>query len=254
MRKAYPPTKQTAKPAPEKLIRLNKLLAEAGVASRRKADDLIASGVVKVNGMIVNELGAKASLADLITVNGDPIRGKEKNIYILLNKPKDCITTTSDELARYNVLDIVKKHVRIYPVGRLDRNTTGALLLTNDGELAYRLTHPKYEIERIYHVTLDKQLRKEDAKEIVQGVELDGEQTSPCELVINPKDHSKIVLLLKEGKNREVRRIFDKFGYDVRKLERRYFAGLSTSGLARGEYRNLRQEEIHVLEKKVGLR
>jgi 23S rRNA pseudouridine2605 synthase len=236
-----------------KSIRINKFLADSGVCSRRKADDLILSGVVKVNSIVVKELGTKVTHTDFITVNGDPIREFKQDIYILLNKPKNIITTTSDELGRKTVLDIVKKHTRIFPVGRLDRNTTGALLLTNDGELAYRLTHPSYEIERIYIVKLDKNLKLEHAKQISHGVELDDGNTGPAEILVNPDDNSKVTLKLHEGKNHEVKRIFEHLGYDVKQLSRKYFANLSVSGLALGDYRHLNKTELKELKTLVGL-
>jgi 23S rRNA pseudouridine2605 synthase len=238
---------------PNKGIRLNKFLADSGVCSRRKADDLILSGVVKVNSIVVKELGSKVTHADFITVNGDPVREFKQDIYILLNKPKNIITTTSDELGRKTVLDIVKKHTRIFPVGRLDRNTTGALLLTNDGELAYRLTHPSYEIERIYVAKLDKSLKLEHAKQISHGIELEDGNTGPAEIFVNPEDNSKVTLKLHEGKNREVRRIFEHLGYDVKQLARKYFANLSVTGLAFGDYRHLNKTELKELKKLVGL-
>lgn len=247
---------KTAKPKNfNEPIRLNKFMADSGVASRRTCDELIASGVVKVNGKLVTELGTKVTKSDFITVNGDPIKEKKNLIYILLNKPKNVITTTNDEKGRKTVLDIVRKHVRIFPVGRLDRNTTGALILTNDGELAHRLTHPSYQIERIYNVKLDKPLFFDHAKQIAEGgIELDiDDTTGPAELMINPEDHTKVILKLKEGKNREVRRIFEHFGYEVKQLTRKYFANLSVTGTKIGEYRHLTRKEVLDLKKLVKL-
>jgi 23S rRNA pseudouridine2605 synthase len=235
-------------------VRINKFLAEAGVASRRKVDELILEGLVKVNGKLVEEPGVKVSATDFITVNGDPIKEIKHNIYILLNKPKNIITTTSDDKDRKTVLDIVKKHDRIFPIGRLDRNTTGVLLLTNDGDLAYRLTHPKFEIERTYNVKLDKILLPEHARQISKGIQLDnGEESGQCDVFINPSDETKIILTIREGKNREVRRIFETLGYEVKQLERKFFAGLSTKGLARGEYRHLLKNEVNDLKRLTGL-
>jgi len=240
---------------PNAPIRLNKFLADSGVASRRACDELIESGVVKINGELVTELGTKVFASDFITVDGDPIKEKKNLIYILLNKPKNVLTTTNDDRGRKTVLDIVRKHVRIFPVGRLDRNTTGALLLTNDGDLAYRLTHPSYQIERIYNVKIDAPLTFDHAKQIAAGgIELDEEDTTgPAELLINPEDHSKIVLKLKEGKNREVRRIFEHFGYEVKQLTRKYFANLTISGMKIGEYRHLTRKEVLELKRMVKL-
>lgn len=234
-------------------IRLNKFIADAGIASRRKADEIITSGVVKVNGIVVTDLSTKVIKSDFVTVNGDPIAFEKNLIYIVLNKPKDTITTTKDEKGRKTVLDIVRKHTRVYPVGRLDRNTTGAILITNDGELANRLTHPKYEIIREYNATLDKELKMEDARQIANGVELEDGTTGTCNLFVFPEDKTKVKLHIFEGKNREVRRIFEHFGYEVKKLDRKMFAGISTKGLNRSAYRHLEREEVRMLKKLVGL-
>lgn len=234
-------------------VRLNKFLADSGVASRRKADELILAGAVKVNGKIVTELGTKVERSDFVTVKGDPVKEKKNLIYILLNKPKNVITTTSDELDRTTVLDIVRKQERIFPVGRLDRNTTGAILLTNDGDLAHRLTHPSYEIERVYLALLDKELRPDDAKKISEGVELEDDTTSPCEVFINPENRKKVSLSLIEGKNHEVKRIFEHFGYEVKQLDRKSFAGLTCRNLNRGEYRHLHPREVNALKRLVKL-
>lgn len=231
------------------LIRLNRIIAESGFASRRKADELIASGVVKVNGKTVSELGTKARKTDLITVNGNPLKQVEHFTYILLNKPKNTITTTSDEKGRKTVMDIIRTRARVFPVGRLDRNTTGVLLLTNDGELANNLIHPKMSIVRIYNAGLNKPIRLEDAKKISQGIELEDGMTAPCEVFVNPDDKTKVTISLTEGKNHEVRRIFEALDYEVRKLDRKYFAGLSVKGLNRGEYRHLTNIELMNLKK-----
>lgn len=233
------------------LIRLNKYIAESGFASRRKADELIASGAVKVNKRVVTELGTMVHLSDFITVNGDPIYVAHRYVYILLNKPKNCITSTSDELGRKTVVDIIKAEERVFPVGRLDRNTTGALLLTNDGEIANRLTHPRYQILRTYNAKLDKALTINDAKQIAKGgIEIeDGVLTSPCEVLINPDDNKKVTLSLTEGKNHEVRKIFEVLGYEVKSLDRKSYHNLSTRGLKRGEFRYLDRSEIAELQK-----
>jgi 23S rRNA pseudouridine2605 synthase len=202
---------------------------------------------------VITELGTKVTFSDFVVVDGEPVKSTTHLIYILLNKPKDYITTTKDEKGRKTVLDIVKKKERIFPVGRLDRNSTGALLLTNDGDLAYRLTHPKFEIPKEYHASLDKKLTENHAKTISKGIDLDGEITAPCELFINPEDYSQVILILKEGKNREIRKIFESLGYEVMKLDRKYFAGISTKGLSRGEYRHLTHREILSLKKLVKL-
>ena len=249
---------ETRKPYHQKnygeiFIRLNKYIADSGVTSRRKADELIKQGLVTVNNKIISDLGTKIKNTDKVKVNGNPIKSNQKLVYILLNKPKDYITTTKDEKSRQTVLDIVKSSKRIYPVGRLDRNTTGVLLLTNDGDLAFRLTHPKYEIERVYNVNLDKNLTVQDAKLIAEGVMLENGKTAPCGITINPKEKSNVMLTLIEGKNHEVKKIFENFGYKVKKLDRKFFAGITAGGLARGQYRHLNQNEIRILKKLTGL-
>lgn len=233
------------------LIRLNKFIAESGLCSRRKADGFIEIGVVKVNGVVVKELGTKIKHSDNVTVEGDPISYYSKNVYILLNKPKDVITTTSDELGRKTVLDIVKRKERIFPIGRLDRNTTGVLILTNDGEFANRLSHPSYGIEKLYKATLDSKLSFDHAKKIASGVELEDGKTAPCFLFIEPTDNTKVTIVLKEGKYREIRRMFEHFGYIVKKLDRKEYAGLTNSGMKRGDFRFLTTNEINALKRKV---
>ncbi len=247
------PAKNTKRYDEPYLIRLNKFLAESGVCSRRKADDMIASGVVRVNKKIVTELGTKVKKTDFITVNGDPIKTVIHFTYVLLNKPKDTITTASDEQGRATVMDIVHSRARIFPVGRLDRNTTGVLLLTNDGELANRLIHPRYQIPRTYTVGLDKPLKPVDALMISKGIELEDGMTSPCEVFINPTDKSKVTLTLTEGRHHEVKRIFEALYYEVRKLDRKSFANLSTKGMSRGEFRHLTKREEFDLKKYLGL-
>jgi 23S rRNA pseudouridine2605 synthase len=231
-------------------IRLNKYIADAGYASRRKADELIASGVVKVNRKIVTELGTKIKPNDNVTIKGDPIYVSHHYVYILLNKPKNYITSTNDEFGRKTVMELIKVEQRIFPVGRLDRNTTGVLLLTNDGELAQCLTHPKYQIIRTYNAKLDKPLRTDDAKSIAAGLEIDeGIFSSPCELLIDPNDRYKVTITLTEGKNHEIKKMFEVMGYEVKSLDRKYFYNLSTKGLKRGEHRFLEKAEIAELRK-----
>lgn len=231
------------------LVRLNKFIADSGLCSRRKADELISSGAVKVNGKTIENLSTRVGPTDFITVNGDPIKSFKHFTYVLLNKPKDTISTTSDEKNRKTVMDIVHSNHRIYPIGRLDRNTTGVLLLTNDGELANKLTHPKYQIERVYIAGLNRQINEKDALAISKGVETEDFSSSPCELYIDPKDNSKVTIILKEGKHHEVKRIFEAYDYEVTKLDRKSFAGLTTRGLNRGEYRHLTKTEIDKLKK-----
>lgn len=234
-------------------VRLNKVLADAGVASRRKADELILQGVVRVNGQVITTLGFKVQADDFITVHGDPIPKVDKKIYFLLNKPKDIIVSTEDERDRRTVMDLIKTNFRIFPVGRLDRNTTGALLLTNDGELSHRLLHPSYHIPRTYIALLDKELKSQDAEQISKGVELEDGMTSPCEVLIHPKNTRKVIITLFEGRNHEVKRIFMHFNYNVKQLDRKVFAGLSIQRLERGEYRLLSKKEVNLLKKMVNI-
>jgi 23S rRNA pseudouridine2605 synthase len=244
-----------AKPAKE-TVRLNRFISSAGIAARRKADELITRGKVTVNGKLVRELGVQVNPnTDLVTVDGMPISMKTRFVYLLLNKPKDTITTVKDETDRNTVMNYVSTHERVYPVGRLDRNTTGVLLLTNDGDLTQRLTHPSYEIKREYHVTLDKPLKKEDAQKIaVGGIDLGEGETSPAvHLAYAERDAKDIMLTLREGKYREVRRIFEVTGYDVKKLDRTMFAGITHRGMKRGESRVLTPREVRELKRLVGL-
>jgi 23S rRNA pseudouridine2605 synthase len=209
--------------------------------------------VVKVNRKTITELGFQVMPGDFVTVKGDPIYPQRDNIYILLNKPKDVITTTNDEYDRRTILDIVKKRSRIFPVGRLDRNTTGAILLTNDGELANRLTHPKYQVRRVYKVKLDHELTRETAQAIAEGVMVDGQLTAPCELVVSPTGYDKCSITLIEGRNHEVKKMFEAVGYTVRQLDRKVFADISTAGLNRGRYRHLTYEEVRDLKTMTGM-
>jgi 23S rRNA pseudouridine2605 synthase len=236
-------------------VRLNKVLADAGIASRRAADQMISDGRVEVNGRLATELGMRVTMEDRITVDGNQIRDPERLVYYLLNKPKDTITTTSDEKGRRTVLDLIEHHERIYPIGRLDRHTTGILLLTNDGDLANRLMHPRYGIERYYDVVLDKPLTFPDARKIAEGgVDLgEGDITQPCDVFVDDRNRTRVSIMLREGKNREVRRLFEKFEYEVVRLDRKMYAGLTTRGLARGEWRRLDRKEISALRRLVNL-
>ncbi|MEN3037801.1 MAG: pseudouridine synthase [Candidatus Kryptonium sp.] len=239
----------------EALIRLNKYLAMCGVASRRKADELIQQGRVAVNGQIVTQLGVKINpQKDKVTVDGKPIKYEEKLVYIVLNKPKDCITTVKDEKGRRTVIDLVKVKYRIFPVGRLDRNTTGVLLLTNDGELAYRLMHPKYKVEKAYKVEIDKPIKPEDIEKLKHGIMLDGRKTEACDVYILPNSQRKeIGITIHEGRYRQIRRMFERLGYKVKKLHRVSFGGITVSGMKRGEWRYLTEKEIKKLKRLVGL-
>ena len=230
---------------------LNKYIAHSGVCSRRDAVDLIKGGKVKVNGELLLEPGHKVMPSDTVTVAGKKIHPVEDLVYILMNKPKDYITTTEDERGRKTVMDLVKKAspVKVYPVGRLDRNTTGVLLLTNDGELAQKLTHPSNEIKKIYAVTLDKPLTKKHFDEILKGVPLeDGDAHVDALAFTDQKDATQIGIELHSGRNRIVRRIFEHFGYDVKNLDRVMFAGLTKKNVERGKWRFLSEKEVRDLK------
>ncbi len=230
-------------------IRLNKYIANAGICSRRDADTLIETGAITVNGAIVTELGTKVMPTDEIRY-GDKILQREKPVYLLLNKPKDYITTTDDERDRKHVIQLVKGACkeRIYPVGRLDKNTTGVLLFTNDGEMTKKLTHPKHGIRKIYHVELDKNLTFEDFNKIMEGVELDDGIIIPDEMAYVGNSKREIGITIHSGRNRVVRRIFESLNYQVIKLDRVVFAGLTKKDLPRGKWRFLSREEINILK------
>ena len=234
---------------PNEPIRLNKFLANAGVCSRREADEFITAGVVSVNGEVVTELGTKIKRGDEVKFHDQTV-SIERKIYVLLNKPKDTVTTSDDPQARRTVMDLVKGACteRIYPVGRLDRNTTGVLLLTNDGDLASKLTHPKYLKKKIYHVHLDKNLTKADMDQIAAGIQLDdGEIHADAISYTDEAKKNDVGIEIHSGKNRIVRRIFESLGYKVVKLDRVYFAGLTKKGLRRGEWRYLTENEVNFL-------
>ena len=234
---------------PNEPIRLNKFLANAGLCSRREADEFITAGVVSVNGEVVTELGTKVKRSDEVKFH-DQVVKIERKVYVLLNKPKDCVTTSDDPQERKTVLDLVKDACteRIYPVGRLDRNTTGVLLLTNDGDLASKLTHPKYLKKKIYHVFLDKNVTKADLDQIASGITLDdGEIHADAISYASDTDKSQVGIEIHSGKNRIVRRIFESLGYRVIKLDRVYFAGLTKKGLRRGDWRYLTEREVNIL-------
>jgi len=243
--------KQTEiKPAGDGLIRLNKYISNAGICSRRDADKLIGEGLVKVNGEVVTELGRKVSLSDDIQFDGNRLN-PEKKVYLLLNKPRGYATTVDDPHVERTVMQLIQNACteRVYPVGRLDMQTTGVLLFTNDGELAKKLTHPSYERAKIYHVQLDKDLLQEDMAKIAKGIELeDGFIAADDIQLINPKDLRQVGLEIHSGKNRIVRRIFNHLGYQVEKLDRVVFAGLTKKDLPRGRYRFLTSQEINFLK------
>jgi 23S rRNA pseudouridine2605 synthase len=231
---------------PNEPVRLNKFLANAGVCSRREADEFIQAGVVTVNGQVVTELGTKILRTDEVRFHDQPVV-IEKKVYVLLNKPKDYVTTSDDPQQRKTVMDLVKNACpeRIYPVGRLDRNTTGVLLLTNDGDLASKLTHPKYLKKKIYHVYLDKNVTAHDLSQIAEGIQLeDGEIKADDVQYADSIDKKQVGIEIHSGKNRIVRRIFESLGYKVLKLDRVQFAGLTKKNLRRGDWRYLTEEEV----------
>ena len=234
---------------PNEPIRLNKFLANAGVCSRREADEFITAGVVSVNGEVVTELGTKIKRSDVVKFHDEPV-SIERKVYVLLNKPKDTVTTSDDPQERRTVMDLVKGacNERIYPVGRLDRNTTGVLLLTNDGDLASKLTHPKFLKKKIYHVHLDKNLTKADMEQIAAGIQLeDGEIHADAISYTDDFKKDQVGIEIHSGKNRIVRRIFESLGYKVVKLDRVFFAGLTKKGLRRGDWRYLSEAEVNYL-------
>ena len=234
---------------PNEPIRLNKYLANAGVCSRREADEFIQAGVVTVNGTVVTELGTKVLRSDIVVFHEQPV-SLEKKVYVLLNKPKDYVTTNDDPQQRKTVMDLVKNVCpeRIYPVGRLDRNTTGVLLLTNDGDLASKLTHPKFLKKKVYHVFLDKNVTAHDLQQIAEGVTLDdGEVHADAIEYANDAVKNQVGIEIHSGKNRIVRRIFESLGYRVIKLDRVQFAGLTKKGLRRGDWRFLTEKEVDML-------
>ena len=234
---------------PNEPIRLNKFLANAGVCSRREADEFITAGVVSVNGEVVTELGTKIKRSDVVKFHDEPV-SIERKVYVLLNKPKDTVTTSDDPQERRTVMDLVKGacNERIYPVGRLDRNTTGVLLLTNDGDLASKLTHPKFLKKKIYHVTTDKNVTAADMRQIAEGITLeDGEIRADAIDYASPTDKKQIGIEIHSGKNRIVRRIFEALGYRVVKLDRVLFAGLTKKNVRRGDWRFLTEQEVNML-------
>ncbi len=234
----------------QEVVRLNKFIANSGVCSRREADTFIQSGVVTVNGEVVTELGSKVNvLTDDVRFNGQRLKGEEK-VYIVMNKPKGYVTTASDPHAEKTVMDLLKGcPTRVFPVGRLDKNTTGVLMFTNDGEMAERLTHPSYNKKKIYQVVLDAPLTEEDKAKILDGVELNDGMVAADELeYIDAHDHRQLGIEIHSGKNRIVRRIFESLGYEVRALDRVYFAGLTKKGLKKSDWRYLTEGEVNILK------
>jgi len=245
MKNKYIPEKRQA---PSE-VRLNKYIANTGVCSRREADTLILSGSIEVNGKTVTELGTKVGPKDVVTHGGKRLQG-EKKVYVLLNKPKDCVTTVKDTHGRKTVMDMVRGccQERIYPVGRLDRNTTGVLLLTNDGELAEALSHPSYNRKKVYHIFLNKNLKTGDLEKISNGIELEDGIIRPDSIQVPyVKDKKQIGMEIHSGRNRIVRRIFEHLDYRIEKLDRVYFAGLTKKGISRGHWRHLNEKEVSLL-------
>lgn len=232
-------------------VRLNKFIANSGICSRREADTYIETGLVTVNGVKVTELGTKVDPSkDDIRFNGSRIKG-ERKVYLVMNKPKDFVTTMADPHADRTVMDLISKSLcpeRVFPVGRLDKATTGVLMFTNDGEMAARLTHPRNEVRKIYHATLDKNLRKEDFDKILDGIELEDGPIAADALSYVENDKAQVGLEIHSGRNRIVRRIFEHLGYKVKKLDRVYFAGLTKRNLRRGAWRFLDEKEINILK------
>ncbi len=230
-------------------VRLNKFISNSGICSRREADDYITAGVVSVNDVIITELGTKVYPNDVVKFNGERIKGEEK-VYIVMNKPKDFVTTVSDPYAEKTVIGLVQGQCkeRVYPVGRLDKATTGVLLLTNDGELADKLTHPSFEKKKIYHVTLDKNVKATDMSQLVKGIVLEDGPIQVDEISYVDDDKTQVGVEIHSGRNRIVRRMFEHFGYKVKKLDRVYFAGLTKKNLRRGQWRFLTEQEVAMLK------
>ncbi|HRG32084.1 MAG: rRNA pseudouridine synthase [Saprospiraceae bacterium] len=245
-----PSRSKTLKKAGDEPMRLNKFVAHCGICSRRQAADLVKSGKILVNGKVESNPAYEVQSADKISYDGKNIRPEEKKVYILMNKPKDTITTLKDERTRKTVIDLLEGKVeeRVYPVGRLDRNTTGLLLLTNDGELSQKLSHPSHKAKKIYHVVLDKPLTKKHFEQIALGIMLeDGKaEVDGIDFVEGKKD--EIGIEIHSGKNRIVRRIFEHLQYEVKKLDRVYYAGLTKKNLARGRFRHLTTQEVIMLK------
>lgn len=226
-------------------IRINKFLAERGIASRRAIDELIAQKRIAINGVTLDTPGVKVSDTDVITIDGkQSATTVPAPVTILLNKPDDCISTTRDTHGRKTVLTYIKITERIFPIGRLDKNTTGVLLLTNDGELANMLMHPRHEVEKVYRATLDMPLTEKDRKMFERGIMLDDKKTTSCQAEYFPNDKKNVIVTLHEGRNRQIHRMFKALGYDVKKLDRMSYAGLDAVNLKRGEWRHLTKKEV----------
>jgi 23S rRNA pseudouridine2605 synthase len=249
-RDGHKPATSNRQPATA-LMPLNKFIAHAGICSRRDAAEIVKFGKIKVNGVLITEPGYKVSAKDDISMDGKKLILEKKLVYILLNKPKDCITTTEDPRGRKTVLDLIRRATdeRVYPVGRLDRNTSGVLLLTNDGELSQLLTHPSHEVKKVYHIVLDRPLEKKDFEQILKGVVLeDGLAGADVLAYPDNKDKTQVGIEIHSGRNRIVRRIFEHLGYVVRSLDRVMFAGLTKKNVERGRWRYLTEKEVRALK------
>ena len=249
-RTAKPVEKKPVRPETQEFVRLNKFIANSGICSRREADEFIQTGLVTVNGERITELGHKVRYDDDVRFNGERIKGETK-VYLVMNKPKDYVTTVSDPHAEKTVMDLIpatRCPQRIYPVGRLDKATTGVLMFTNDGEMTEKLTHPSYGARKIYHVFLDRNLKKEDFDAILKGITLEDGEIHADSLSYVEDEKSQIGIEIHSGRNRIVRRIFEHLGYKVKKLDRVYFAGLTKKALKRGDWRFLTEAEISKLK------
>jgi len=237
-------------------VRINRYLSMCGVASRRKAEELVLAGKVRVNRKVVMDLAARVRMhADKVTVEGRPVSPDEEYVYIVMNKPKDTITTVSDERGRTTVMDLVSSRHRVYPVGRLDRNTTGVLLFTNDGEFAHKLMHPARGIPKSYRVTLESSLKPDHAEKLARGVALEDGTTAPAEVMIVPRSKGReVIVIIREGRNRQVHRMFEHLGYEVAKLDRVAYGPVTKDGLARGGTRSLTKPELRQLKEIAGIK
>lgn len=247
--------KRSPKPQSADLIRINRYISMCGVASRRKADELVLEGKVEVNGKVMTDLGSKINPnKDKVFVEGKQVAQVYEHLYLVMNKPKDAITTLSDEKGRTTVMSLVKTKQRVYPIGRLDRNTTGVLLFTNDGDFANQLMHPKFEVSKSYQVTLETPLTQEHAAQLRKGIKLEDGKTGPADVYILPKGKAKeIGIIIHEGRNRQVRRMFESLGYEVKKLDRVAYGPITKEGLSRGETRSLTRPEVRKLKEMAGM-
>lgn len=247
--------KRTSKPQPQALVRINRYLSMCGVASRRKADEMVLEGKVEINGKVVHDLGTKISPhRDKVVINGRQIVQVHDFVYLVMNKPKDTITTLSDERGRTTVMSLLRTKHRVFPIGRLDRNTTGVLLFTNDGEFANHLMHPKFGIPKSYLVTCETPVTGKHIDQLRKGIRLDDGVTGPAE--VYPIPHSKgkeVGIVIREGRNRQVRRMFEKLGYEVTKLDRIAYGPVTKDGIARGGTRSLTRSEVRALKNMAGI-